>query len=46
MQVLTGALWLLWEEQAVGDHGGSCGARKEEIVLIPVSDNGDKLGRE
>lgn len=44
-QVLTGALWLLWEEQAVGDNGRSCGARKVGIVLIPV-DRGGRPGRE
>ena len=45
-QVLTGALWLLWEEQAVGDDGRSCGAGKEGTGLIPVSDRGGRPGRE
>ena len=44
--VLTGALWLLWEGQAVGDLGGSCGSWKEGTVLIPVSDDGGRPGRQ
>lgn len=42
--MLTGAPWLLWEEQPVGGCGVEQGTRVEPATLVWMS-NGRKMGR-